>query len=367
MKDTTVAAVALLASEVILLAVFAWMPLMRGERAFFGARVARETYRGEGRRLLRRYWQTLVAVFVLTGAVGYYSTMRTGQPLPSILASLAAAAAAFLVYAFYARRVRPFAVAGGETRFASSLKARRLDDYTLPWLEASVVLLTCASFAVLGYFYPRLPEQLPVHWNLSGEADRWARKSFSTVFFLPVLGVYMQVLFFVLKRDLVQAKLTLPATHAEEYLRGKERFLKANMRTMDWARAGVAVIFFNIALLTIFASLPELNRYTTAVNAAILSAAVLMVGGIVYFIWRMAAINGELEELTGDEYVQRAAEEKHWRHGGLTYYNPEDPSLVVEKLVGLGYTLNMAHRAVRTRLLLLAGVPLFVLWAIFSL
>lgn len=367
MKDTMVAATALLASEVILLVIFAWMPLMRGERAFFGVRVSPETLRGEGRRLLRRYRLTLAAVFVLLGGVGYYSTVRLAQPLPSVLASLAAAAAAFLIYAFYARRVRPFAVAGGETRFASSLRARRLEDYTLPWLEASVVLLTCAPFALLGYFYPRLPELMPVHWNLWGEADRWARKSLSTVFFLPALGVYMQLLFFVLKRDLVQAKLTLPARNTEEYLRGKERFLTANMRLLDWARAGVAVLFCAIALLTVSTSVPEFNRYAAAVSVAIVASVVLMVGGSFYFIWRMAAVNRELEELTGDEYVQRAAEEERWRHGGLTYYNPDDPALVVEKLVGLGYTLNMAHRAVRTRLALLAGVPLFVLWALLTL
>ena len=367
MKDTTVAAAALLITEVILLAVFSWMPSMRGERAFFGVRVAPETLRGEGRRLLRRYRQTLAAVFLLLGAAGYYSTLRLGQPLPSVLATLAAGAAAFLVYLFYARRVRPFAVAGGETRFASSLRARRLDDYTTAWLEASVVVLACAAFALLGYFYPRLPDPMPVHWNLAGEADRWEPKGLSTVFFLPALGVYMQVLFFVLKRDLVHAKLTLPARHAEEYLRGKERFLTANMRTLDWARVCVAVLFFSIALLIVSTPLPEFQRYATAALAAILTTAVLMVGGIVYFIWRMAAINGELEELTGDEYVQRAAEERHWRHGGLTYYNPEDPALVVEKLVGLGYTLNMAHRAVRSRLALLAGVPLFVIWALAAL
>lgn len=367
MSDADVAALGTLAGEAVLLAVFAWLPVMRGERAFFGARVSAETYRGEGRRLLGRYWQTLAAVFALTAAAGYYSSARLGEPLPAALALLAAAAAMPLVYLFYARRVGPYAVAGGETRFASSLTARRLDDYTLPWVEASIVLLTLAPFAALGHFYPRLPALIPVHWNLSGEADDWARKTFSAVFFLPALGVYLQLIFFVLKRDLVQAKLTLPARHAEQYLRGKERFLAANMRLLDWARACLAALFLDISLLTVFTSLPEFGRYAPAANASVLAVVALLIAGNVYFIWRMAAVNAEIEELTGEEYVQRAADERHWRHGGLTYYNPEDPALVVEKLVGLGYTLNMAHRAVRSRLALLAGAPLFVLWAILSL
>ncbi|HEY3990090.1 MAG TPA: DUF5808 domain-containing protein [Acidobacteriaceae bacterium] len=30
--------------------------------------------------------------------------------------------------------------------------------------------------------------------------------------------------------------------------------------------------------------------------------------------------------------------------GGIFYYNPQDPSLWVEKRSGLGWTLNFAHR-----------------------
>lgn len=367
MNDATVAAVGLLVGEVILLAVFAWTPLMRGERAFFGVRVSEETYRGEGRRVLARYWQALGAVFVLTAGVGYYSSAHLGWPLLSAFALLASAAAMPLVYLFYARRVRPFAVAGGQTRFASSLRARRLDDYTHGWVEALVVLLTLAPFAALGYFYPQLPALIPVHWNLAGEADKWVPKTFSAVFFLPALAAYMQTLLLVLKRDIAQAKLTLPAERAEEYLRGKEQYLAANLGLLDWARACLAALFLDISLLTVFTALPEFGGLAAAANAGIWVFVGLLLAGVIYFIWRMAAVNAGLEESFGDEYVQRAADEKHWRHGGLTYYNPEDPALVVEKLVGLGYTLNMAHRAVRYRLALFAGIPLFVVWAVLSL
>jgi uncharacterized membrane protein len=367
MSDAGVAGLGLLAGEVVLLAVFAWMPLMRGERAFFGVRVSRETYRGEGRRLLRRYWQTLAAVFVLLGGVGYYSLVRTGQPLLAVAAGLTATAAAVAVYVAYARRVRPFASASTETRFASSVRARRLEEYTQPWLEAAVVILTCAPFALLGYFYPKMPALIPVHWNLAGEPDDWARKSFSTIFFLPVLGAYMQTCFYVFKRDLAGAKMTLPARRAEEYLRGKEKFLSINVRLTEWVCACVGALFLDISLLLVFTALPPLQRFTAAANAGIWVFVTLLVGGILYFIVRMSAVNAELEETAGDVYVQRAAEEEHWRHGGLTYYNPEDPAMVVEKLVGIGYTLNMAHPGVRWRLLLLAGVPVFVVWAVVSL
>lgn len=367
MGDDKAASIGLLVAEALVLALFVWLPVMRGERAFFGVRVDAETYRGAGRRALRRYWQTLCGVFALAGALGYYASVSLGKPVFSALATLGTAAAAFLVYGLYARQMRPFAVPGGGTRFASSVRTRRLADYTHLWVEAPALVLTLAAFGVLGYFYPRLPEMLPVHWNAAGEVDKWARKSLSSVFFLPALGVYLQAVFFVLKRDLVQAKMTLPATNTDEYLRGKERFLGANMHMIDLVRAVIAALFFAVAVLLLCTSMPEFKRYETAAFAAVLSSAGVMLVGMGYFLWRMVAVNRGLDELTGEEYVQRATEEEHWRHGGLTYYNPEDPALVVEKLTGIGYTLNLAHRAVRYRLLLMAGIPLFVVWALFNL
>src|SRR5215212_74470 len=149
MGDDRTAAIGLLAAEVIVLAVFAWLPVMRGERAFFGVRVDAETYRGEGRRALRRYWQTLCGVFVLAGALGYYASVSWGKPVFSALATLGTTAAAFLVYGLYAGRMRPFMVAGRGTRFASSVRTRRLGDYTHLWVEALTALLTLAAFVVL--------------------------------------------------------------------------------------------------------------------------------------------------------------------------------------------------------------------------
>lgn len=367
MGDDRTAAIGLVVAEVLVLAVFLWLPVMRGERAFFGVRVDAETYRGAGRRALRRYWQTLFGVFVAAGALGYYGSVSLGRPVYSALATLGTTVAAFLVYGLYAKQMRPFAILGRATRFASSVRARRLADFTLVWVEACVLLFTLATFAVLAHFYPRLPEMLPTHWDAAGAADEWARKSPTSVFLLPALGVYLQVLFFVLKRDLVQAKMTLPATNTEEYLRGKERFLTANMRLLDLARAVMAALMFAVAWLTICTSLPEFKRFETAAAAALLSTAGLLVAGMGYFLWRMAAVNRELDELTGEAYVQRADEEEHWRHGGLTYYNPEDPALVVEKLTGLGYTLNIGNPAVWYRVALMLGIPLFVFWALFNL
>lgn len=367
MKDFQIVAGTLLFTEVVLLAVFLWLPVMGGERAFFGVRVEPETYRGEGKRTLHRYWLTLIASFILISALGFYVAAQFNHPPLAVLTSLASTAAAFVIYIAYARRLRPFAIESTATRFASPLRARRLADYTRRWLEAAILLLVGATFALLIHYYPQLPERMPVHWNPAGEPDRWARKSLTTVFFLPALGVYLHVFFLVLKHDLVQAKMTLPDSHTAKFLRGKERHLLSNARLVDWARVSIALLFFVISLLMVTTAIDELNRYARPASIAVWIVVAAMLAGIIHFIRRMKHINDELRRVAGEWYAQRPADERHWRHGGLTYYNPEDPALVVEKLVGYGYTLNMAHPGIRGRVLLIMGVPLFVVWAWLSL
>ena len=350
----------------MLLLVFLWLPVMNKERAFFGVRVEPGFYRGEGRATLHRYWLMLVGSFVLFEAGGLFLFSRFNQPLLSVLSCLGATGAAFAVYFIHARAVYPHAVRSSATRFASPIEARSLKEFTHRWLEALVVFLAIAAFAISAYYYPQIPARMPVHWNAAGNPDRWANKSLAGVFFLPALGLYIQIFMLVIKNDIAHARMTLPGSHTDQFLQGKQRYLSTNLLLMDWARVSVALLLFIISLLIITTTVPGLGRFTKMVAVSIWVTAAVMISGIAFSIWRMKRINDDLKNVAGESYFQRTVDEEHWRHGGLTYYNPDDPALVVEKLVGFGYTLNMAHPAVRSRLLLIAGVLLFVAWALLA-
>ncbi len=351
----------------LLLLLFMWMPVMSGARAFFGVRVDERTFKGQGRAILRRYQWTLAALFVIVQACGYLLAARYGAPLIAVLASFASVGVGAITYHRFAGAVRPFAVQTTATRFASSLRVRRLADYTSVLHEIVAAVATIAPVILLAAVYPLLPDPVPVHWDARGRADGWAAKSMLTVFFLPALGFYMQLLFLVLKRDLVHAKMTLPAEHTIEYAQGKERLLLANLRIIDWARVFIGVLFFVICLMTAASGVEVLRLWMSYVTVALWASVALMIGGIFFYLWRAMRINTELEDRFGDAYVQRPSDEAHWRHGGMTYYNPDDPALTVEKLIGVGYTYNMAHPAIYTRLALLVGIPLFIVWAALSI
>lgn len=63
--------------------------------------------------------------------------------------------------------------------FSQSL---RLRDYTNAPFEIFIVLFSVLPFLALAYFYPALPERIPLLLNLNGEVATWAEKSVLSVF-----------------------------------------------------------------------------------------------------------------------------------------------------------------------------------------
>lgn len=352
-------------SVFVLFGVFAWMPVTRGPRAFFGVRVEPAYFDGDGRRMLLRYRLVLAGAFLFVVAIALASRPLVVEPVAIVGAELTLAIAAFLLYIRFASAVRPHGSAGGTTRFASSLRTR--DAHHRPWLDAGVVALAALAFAAPLLSYGEMPLRIAVHWGVTGEPDRWVERNLFAVLFIPALGAYLQFFLYVLRRDFAGAKMTLPADATEDYLLAKEKYLRTNVDTLDWTRLTIAVTFCGIAVLQTVTAVERLRRMVPVARASVFLGLAALLAGITFFIVRMIRINARLQRQTGNDYVQRPAEESHWLHGGLTYSNPDDPALVVEKLVGVGYTVNMAHPGIRSRVLLVIGFPLFILWAVLAM
>lgn len=59
-----------------------------------------------------------------------------------------------------------------------------------------VLLLLLLPFALTAYFWNQIPETIPTHWGIDGQADGWSEKGWS-VFFLPLvtIGSYLLLVF----------------------------------------------------------------------------------------------------------------------------------------------------------------------------
>jgi uncharacterized membrane protein len=66
--------------------------------------------------------------------------------------------------------------------------------YKINWKnESPMIGLIGAIFIASLFLYPRLPEQIPMHWNMRGRVDSYAAKTLLTTMVIPLLtlGLYV--------------------------------------------------------------------------------------------------------------------------------------------------------------------------------
>ncbi|HJU84002.1 MAG TPA: DUF5808 domain-containing protein [Holophagaceae bacterium] len=191
-------------------------------------------------------------------------------------------------------------------------------------------LLALAAYTL--YVWPRLPDPLPAHWNASWRPTGWLPKTTALCFMfgLPAF-VWLSIGFiasYAVSEDAWRASLQL---HALAPLRG---LLCAGL----------------VILMSLTVTIP---LHGPVVFWPTLGAFLLLIALGLAFMARI---------------VQRELppEHRHLYKGGLLYCNPEDPRLWVEKLIGIGWTLNFARPAAWGVLALLVLIPLatavLVLW-----
>jgi uncharacterized membrane protein len=62
---------------------------------------------------------------------------------------------------------------------------------------AAVILIAAIGFALGAYFYPGLPDRIPMHWNIRGEIDGYTDKSIA-IYIMPIMLLVMGLFFIIL-------------------------------------------------------------------------------------------------------------------------------------------------------------------------
>lgn len=71
-----------------------------------------------------------------------------------------------------------------------------MKTYKLPWILSSLYTIVMSAMTIL--FYDKLPEQIPIHWNIQGAVDNWADKW--VIWILAALPLLLMLLFAVIPK-----------------------------------------------------------------------------------------------------------------------------------------------------------------------
>jgi uncharacterized membrane protein len=220
----------------------------------------------------------------------------------------------------------------------TDLPSQRLRDYTNIPFEIFIVVFSVLPFFVLAYFYPTLPEHMPLFMKLNGEVAVWANKSLLSVFRVPLMALDTQLVCLLMKYGTVKSAAIVPLKPKPELMEHHKQYVGLNVGLWDWFRCLVAVKMSAASLDTIFLSLDQFKFLSRPAFAITAIAALLSIAGALYYGYRLLVLRPKLHEELAEIKLQNPIDARHV-YAGLLYFNPSDPALFVNK-----YIFNFANK-----------------------
>ena len=217
----------------------------------------------------------------------------------------------------------------------------RTEPERFPVLWAVPALAVVVATVIAGIVrYPDLPGRLPVHFTLSGTADRWADRSVWSAFSIVPAQVFVTAvvvgLLVLTYRSRPDTDATDPASTARY-----RRFLGVTARAV-LLLAALADAGLLLGALQIW----QVYRPSGAAAALPLVPVAAGTVGLVVVLLRMGQGGHRLPAPDGAAAGARGAagrdDDRYWK-AGVIYVNRDDPAIMVGRRFGLGWTLNFGN------------------------
>lgn len=224
-----------------------------------------------------------------------------------------------------------------DTNYHRDLNA--VSTRTIVIVQLVIVLI---SVAVIGFFYNRIPNQFPIHWNSQNIPDRSVEKSPLSVMMMPAMQLLMIPVLAFSHYAFIKSKQKLLANYPQITSYQSKKFRRA------WSINFLVTSIATQLLLTStnFFSLFFAEDMAFGWMGLLIGIFIFGIVGYSSFLtWKYGQGGEKLVFSEIDEPVEEVTEvdeEKYWKLG-VFYYNPEDPSIFVEKRFGIGSTINLAR------------------------
>lgn len=287
------------------------------------------------RQVVRSYRIAIVATAVALGVAQLLWRM------PWV--TLAQLLLALLTYSNARRQVVRVIGEGSSQPQASSRMAKRTPAVRMPWTQALIALVSVgASVVIMASQYSQLPETIPTHWGNGFEPDAWSEKSIASVFALSFVALGLVALMLLISALVVASARSFGADSAGSNGGGRLHnyaMMAATNVGLGWLMATLAASF---GMMQVVLYHPEFHGQAPMTMALVL--VVSLVGGL-GLVGYLATVQNSLEDdlrRTGVRDTRVGSDDGHAYKWGAFYYNPADPSVIVEKRYGIGIDFNYA-------------------------
>lgn len=348
------------------------MPFWTRKTVSFGVTIPRNAYDHPEIKKMRKSYVLISSIFALFVTVAFLVASFIGDELTAgilypMLIILYIVGNAFIYLPFF-QKMRELKEAQPEWHTKSniitvdtSFRKNKL-TYSNKWfILAFTISFTTIVVTLIGYDY--LPNDIPTRYDFNGDILETVPKTYRSALLLPILQIYMTLLFLFINTVIKNAKQQVEHTEPETSLQRNITFRKRWSLFTIINGTGLIVL---LTLLQLALMIP-INQQLVAMMLIIFITIVII--WALFLSFTTGQGGSRLKNTTSgnlshkDGHVIHRDDDKHWKWG-IFYVNRNDPSIFIEKRFGIGWTNNWGHPASWIIFLIIILVPIILILVI---
>ncbi len=298
-------------------------PRWSRKRVYFGLSVAADfAESATGRRIFRVY----------AGSLGLASAVAIGIAIIEVkmagVGLLLMGATQVMAFWWARQETRPHRQESSGLRTASLVtRATSLPGGWPAWLLPLAMPLISVGLAAR--YWNGVPLRMPVHYGVSGAADRWVMATtWWGVNAMPLVAFGISLAVVLMGWHVAKSRQVSPRGEAAASESGRRQL---SLRLLFGTLYVINALFVAMML----EALKLIERLPPAMMFAIFGGGFAVMMGLYFRYW---------QEWHDVEPAHDGTADECW-HWGMFYANPSDPAVLVERRVGFGYTLNFSRPA----------------------
>ncbi|MGG7142400.1 DUF1648 domain-containing protein [Clostridium nigeriense] len=188
--------------------------------------------------------------------------------------------------------------------------------------------------------YKNVPNPFPIHYNAEGIADSFVKKEgfkgfFYLVLFPALIQVGMIIFIAVLNKFAINSKVDINSGTLEEIKKQRKVFKRVN---------SILLFIITLEISLMFAFVQFCTIYSWNINLVnIIGLPTILITVIIFSIisYKIGQGGKNLKFSKEKEEIYRD-DDKNWILGNF-YFNKKDPSIFVEKRIGVGWDINLGN------------------------
>ncbi|MFJ3388743.1 MULTISPECIES: DUF1648 domain-containing protein [unclassified Lysinibacillus] len=224
-----------------------------------------------------------------------------------------------------------------KTVYVMDLSFRDRDEVLSPTFFALPIIITLALITFTYMNYNAIPDVFATHWNAAGEIDGRTEKTWLSVIVMPLILLGTQISFFIISIGMKSAKIQLSA-------QAKDASVNRELNQRKYGSWYLAAINYSMTIVLVvlhYTTVILKNQTAPYFFPLFIVFMIVSLGGLILFIWKLSNSNERFDDLHTNETA--AADDRYWKWG-IVYINKNDPSLLVQKKYGVGWTVNLANK-----------------------